>query len=88
MTEALRTNDDHCPHCNVSFQGAKIPKKDQYLYGATHFSNTNKIGVEIRGVYDGVLFWHCNACGGNWQRWTDGWPEMQAKAEKYMKDFK
>lgn len=25
-------------------------------------------GVEIRGVYDGTLFWHCVVCGTDWPR--------------------
>lgn len=26
------------------------------------------VGHEVRGVYDGVLFWHCLACGKGWPR--------------------
>lgn len=32
--------------------------------------NGRAIGVEIRGVYDGVLFWRCPDCGGSWHRWS------------------
>lgn len=40
-------------------------------YGeTTHFSRA--IGHEIRGVYDGVLFWSCPDCHMAWPRWTDG----------------
>lgn len=40
-------------------------------YGdATHFSRV--IGHEVRGVYDGVLFWSCPDCRQAWPRWTDG----------------
>jgi hypothetical protein len=27
------------------------------------------IGVEIRGVYDGVLYWECGVCNHAWNRW-------------------
>ena len=40
-------------------------------YGdTTHFSRV--MGHEVRGVYDGVLFWSCPDCGHAWPRWTDG----------------
>ncbi len=29
------------------------------------------LGVEVRGVYDGVLFWKCQACGKAWHRFED-----------------
>lgn len=50
-------------------------------YGkVTHFSR--KIGCEVRGVYDGVLYWQCPDCHGTWHRWTDS--EMRRKAEPYI----
>lgn len=27
-------------------------------------------GIEIRGEYDGVLYWHCPKCNGRWNRFT------------------
>lgn len=40
------------------------------------------VGVEVQGVYDGVLFWHCSKCNTYWKRfpWSDlsiieGWKE-------------
>jgi hypothetical protein len=30
------------------------------------------VGVEIQGVYDGVLFWRCTACGTASHRWPAG----------------
>lgn len=27
------------------------------------------VGVEIPGVYDGILYWGCLQCGHAWQRW-------------------
>lgn len=65
-TSILITNDETCPHCGASLQGTPIPEESQHLYGATHFSR--KMGVEIPGVYDGVAYWSCPACGMAWER--------------------
>lgn len=47
--------------------------------------NSRTIGVEIWGVYDGVLFWRCPDCGGSWHRWSpDDWPRLYKAAEKYV----
>jgi hypothetical protein len=40
-----------------------------------HCGNSNQqaiAGYEVRGVYDGVLYWVCLACGHAWARWLDG----------------
>jgi hypothetical protein len=29
-------------------------------------------GVEVRGAYDGVLYWECSACHHMWPRFSDG----------------
>ena len=54
-----------------------------YGEGKTHFSRI--IGVEIRGVYDGVLFWACPECGGTWHRWD--LPDMRQRAAPYMEEW-
>ena len=41
------------------------------------------IGHEVRGVYDGVLFWSCGACGHIWNRWPFG-HHLWEKAEKIV----
>lgn len=28
------------------------------------------VGVEIRGLYDGVAYWACPQCGAQWHRWS------------------
>lgn len=43
----------------------------------------NSIGVEVRGVYDGVLYWQCDYCGHAWQRWPDG-SRQHEQAKKYI----
>lgn len=37
-------------------------------------------GVEIRGVYDGVLYWHCVVCGHDWPRFDP--PDRRHAAAK------
>lgn len=34
--------------------------------------DTSCIGIEIPGAYDGVLFWHCEKCGENLDRFPEG----------------
>lgn len=76
----------NCPHCNTSLQGDPIPEQDRQHFGnATHFER--QIGVEVRGVYDGVLYWRCPDCGGRWHRFTEG-TDMRLKAEPYVKGAK
>ena len=42
------------------------------------------LGHEIRGVYDGVLYWSCLDCGHAWNRWTDPTDRRHEAAEKYL----
>lgn len=72
-----------CPHCQTSLVGEPIPPESRHLYGGdTHFDRT--IGVEVRGVYDGILFWTCPDCAGTWHRWPKGHPARNI-ARRYMK---
>lgn len=41
------------------------------------------IGVEMRGVYDGVLFLECLNCGERWHRWPEG-HNLRRRAEPYV----
>lgn len=34
--------------------------------------HTEPIGIEVRGVYDGVLIWQCQVCDALWPRFADG----------------
>lgn len=46
--------------------------------------NTEHIaGYEVRGVYDGVLFWICTVCSTAFQRWPEG-DRLYQKAEYYI----
>lgn len=71
-----------CPLCAADLQGAPIPEESRKFYGtATHFGR--EIGVEIPGVYDGILFWTCPDCGGAWHRFPEG-DYRRERAEKYV----
>jgi hypothetical protein len=74
-----------CPHCNSSLIGDPIPQeyidRGYYRPGATHFRR--EIGVEIPGVYDGVLFWQCPDCAGRWHRWPEG-HELRERAQPHV----
>lgn len=39
--------------------------------------------VEIRGVYDGGLFYECLACQWRWHRWPEGHP-LRTRAAPYV----
>lgn len=51
---------DVCPGCEADMSAPD---------GKSH-----RIGVEIRGVYDGVLFWECPFCGHHWHRFGEDNP--------------
>lgn len=42
------------------------------------------VGHEIRGVYDGVLYWACTACGLAWARDWTGYGSRQQIANQYV----
>lgn len=46
-----------------------------------HLCEAHKIGIQIQGVYDGVLFWECEQCGTRWHRWNEGTRQHAAAAE-------
>lgn len=45
-------------------------------------TNRDIVGIELRGVYDGMLYWYCVACSRAFQRFDD--PDMQALAQPYI----
>lgn len=74
---------EECPHCGVSLRGEPIPAKSRKHYGEqTHYSRT--IGMEVMGVYDGVLYWQCPDCGGTWHRWPEKFSDLRRRAEEYI----
>lgn len=85
MTEFPNHHDrDTCPACGASMQAEPIPEEHRHHYGdKTHYSRV--IGVEVPGVYDGILYWLCPDCGHKWHRWPEGHP-LRARAERYVID--
>ena len=70
VTDAERQmgDTDTCPHCDADLRGQEIdPQYRDWYGGETHYSRV--IGVEVRGLYDGVLYWQCPDCGKSWNRW-------------------
>lgn len=62
-----------------------MPELKTCPHCAADLHNGRAIGVEIRGVYDGVLFWGCPDCGGSWHRWSpDDWPRLHEAAVWYV----
>lgn len=48
--------------------------------------HSQRIGVEISDVYDGVLFWACLNCGETWNPWPVGNPR-RVVAERCMAEW-
>jgi hypothetical protein len=82
MRGAVSIRLDTCPHCGVGLEGELIPAEAQALYSATNYRR--EIMCEVRGVYDGGLYWLCPDCGGTWHRWGDERPDLREKAERYI----
>ena len=49
-------------------------------------SNADIIGYEVRGVYDGVLFWICASCNTAFQRWKEG-DRLNERAQTYIDEW-
>lgn len=72
----LTGDEKRCPRCLSKWEGDPIPENIRQYYGdKTHWSKL--IGVEVPGVYDGVLLWECPACKTKFPRFD--W------AQKYCK---
>lgn len=71
---------DPCPHCETELA---------YVHNGVTYSR--KIGMEYRGVYDGVLHWSCPICGWAWHRCHrcehPGMDSLRDKAEPYLRDI-
>ena len=44
------------------------------------------LGIEVRGVYDGILIWHCKECNERWPRFTEGF--LYERAARYLLETK
>lgn len=82
-----------CPHCGTDQVGEPIPEEhllagyyhlpDQPWDGVTPEYYSRTIGIEISGIYDGVLFWQCPDCGGKWHRFPEG-DYRRSRADRYV----
>jgi len=68
---------DKCPTC----EGPLVEVDESQPGNAT--VRDLKIGVQIRGVYDGVLMWQCPHCGQLIQRW-DKTSRLHYVAQEYI----
>lgn len=79
-------NEPTCDEQKASW-AQRHPGEDRCFclpYGnITHFGRA--IMVEIRGVYDGGLFYQCPDCGGRWHRWPEG-HYLRERAERYINE--
>lgn len=66
---------EHCPKC-----GKDLHYTEENQQGTVF---THLIGVEIRGVYDGVLYWLCPFCDIAFHRWPYGHPYHE-KAQRFI----
>lgn len=72
--------NESCPNCGSDLRGEPIPQEyiDKGYYEAgSHYNRI--LGIEIRGVYDGVLIWECPDCGFTWPRFDAGRLYIKAK---------
>lgn len=70
------TGDDENPECVVwDWQQCRCRIED------ADFDRV--VGIEITGIYDGVLFWRCYACGRSFQRWPED-HGLHAKAQSFI----
>lgn len=47
------------------------------------YKNPSVIGIEISGVYDGMLFWWCEDCGRAFHRFSET-DYRQSRAQPYV----
>lgn len=73
----LKQPEEECPICLTDLRGAVIPDTEPPQY------YSHLIGVEIRGVYDGVLYYECPFCQGRIHRFREG-TDLWRKAELYV----
>lgn len=79
VLEVMSQAPMQCPHCELSLDGGPIRQSDggrvdddnaAQLYGETR-RWSKAIGVEVRGIYDGVVAWKCPHCGEEWPRFPE-----------------
>jgi hypothetical protein len=56
---------DNCPHCGASLIGDEIPEEMREHYSPPYHWR-REIGVEHSEIYDGIYYWMCPDCKGEW----------------------
>jgi predicted RNA-binding Zn-ribbon protein involved in translation (DUF1610 family) len=64
----------------VAWDAAGRISEEAWSRPARYYQRT--IGVEVWGVYDGMLYFMCPDCGYAWHRWRD--TRMRGKAQPYI----
>ena len=77
---------DNCPSCGVDLRGEPIPQEylDAGYYGPSTTHYRRNIGVEVPGVYDGVLYWQCPDCGRAWVRNFGDYDRLNTLSAEYV----
>jgi hypothetical protein len=73
-------HEDGCPN-GCDLRGAPIPEESQHLWGGERFYS-RLIGIEVRGVFDGILYWECPDCHAKWPRFNMG--RLRDQALEYI----
>lgn len=58
-----------CPICTCSWFAGDIPEESREHYSPP-YKFSRLIGVEVRGVYDGMLIHQCPDCSSMWSRFS------------------
>jgi len=80
-------NKNFCPN-GCDLRAEPIPQEyiDAGHYGnSTHYSRL--MGIEIPGVYDGVLIWNCPDCGLCWPAISAQWGYRYDKAIELIAEW-
>ena len=70
-------SEQSCPCCGSSWSAGKTTSNTHYL--------PSIVSVEVRDVYDGVLYYECTNCNNKWSRWTGEYIEGEPDYQKLRK---
>jgi len=73
----LKQPHEECPICLTDLRGAVIPGTDPPEY------YSHLIEVQVRGIYDGALYYECPFCQGRMHRFREG-TYLWQQAELYV----
>lgn len=70
---------EECPYCFIDLRGSQLPGTDPPQY------YSKLMGIEVPGLYDGILYYECPSCQGKMHRFRKGTRERKL-AEVYVDD--